>query len=208
MGYTKRSFRNTSPFCQGFAWHGSTLGLASEQAHCSRGRLVFFRFMAVVVENGNALKGRGRICNLGKVLVAVETNRDPNLGFGLGLGARIDLHCRLLRRVVLRQVWRQGYTQNAATATDSHIVAERDLGRHVEGELDRCALGEGCVGEKEDAARADVLGKAPGFDAAGDVANEDGKKKRKALSGAAFDSDWRRIHGGKLPSCLLAAGGA
>ena len=61
--------------------------------------------MAVFVECGNALKGRGRICNLGKVLVAMETNGDPDLGFSLGFGARIDLHCRLLRRVVLRGIW-------------------------------------------------------------------------------------------------------
>jgi hypothetical protein len=44
--------------------------------------------MAAFVESGNALKGRrrGRICALGKILVAVETDRNPDLGFGGGVG--------------------------------------------------------------------------------------------------------------------------
>jgi hypothetical protein len=159
--------------------------------------------MAAFVESGNALKGRRRrICTLGKILVAVETDRNPDLGFGAGISSGY----RWLQRVVLRYIRRQGYAQNRSAATHSHVIAESDLGRHVEGEFDRRSLGEGCVGEEEDAARTDVLGKSPGLDPTGEVANENRKKKRKALSGAAFDSDWRRIHGGKLPSCRLAGG--
>jgi len=174
--------------------------------------------MAVFVESGNALKGRRRrICTLGQILVAVEADRNSDLGLGAGIGKG----CRWLRWVVLRLIvlrlnrlrgnWlrhvrRQGYAQNRATATDSHVITQRDLGRHVEGKLDRRSLGEGCVGEEKDAARTDVLGKTPSFNSAGKVANENRKKKRKALSGAAFDSDWRRIHGGKLSSCRLAGG--
>jgi hypothetical protein len=161
-----------------------------------------------LVQSGNSLeRRRRRICALRKILVAVETDRNPDLGFGAGIGR----DCSWLRWVgrrqfVLRQIRRQGYTQHRAAATDSHIVAERDFRGHVEGKFDRRTLGEGCIREKENAARTDVLGKAPDLDPTGNVTDEDGKKKRKALSGAAFDSDWRRIHVGQLPSCRLAGG--
>jgi len=137
----------------------------------------------------------------------VETNRNPDFGFGAGIGSGYrGLRWVVLRQVVLRHIRRQGYPENTAATTDSHIIPQRNLGRHVEGKLDRRAFGEGCIGEEKDAARADVLGKAPSLDSTGEVASENRKKKRKALSGAAFDSDWRRIHGGRLPSCRLAGG--
>jgi hypothetical protein len=72
--------------------------LTRDQARSSHCRLLLFRFMAAIVESGNALKRRRRVCTLGKILIAVKTDCNPDLGFG----ARIGRGCRWLRQVVLR----------------------------------------------------------------------------------------------------------
>ena len=51
-----------------------------------------------------------------------------------------------------------------AAATDSHVIAQRDLGRHVEGSSIAAPSRRLHFGEEKNAARADVLGEAPGLD--------------------------------------------
>lgn len=134
-------------------------------------------FVMVLVKTGHPGKAGGGLGGFGEIVIAFEANRDANLSpADRGLGART--------------IWgrRPDHAQNAAAAAYGHAFAESDLGRHSERDFDFGALGEWSVGEEENSARAEVLGKSDAFERCCELAEGKRKKIRKPLPDAALNS--------------------
>jgi hypothetical protein len=94
----------------------------------------------------------------------------------------------------VRSLGGPGHTQDVAAAANRHAFAESDLGGHAEGDFDFGACLEGDVGEKENSARAEILGEAKSFKRGCDLAERKRQKIREPLSGTAFHTNWRSGH--------------
>ena len=83
-----------------------------------------------------------------------------------------------------------------AAAAHRHALPKGNFGGHAEGEFDFSALGKRSVGEKEDAARTEILGEADALNRSARLTKGHRKKVGEALSDTAFNCDWRSGHDG------------
>src|SRR5207247_10989402 len=85
-------------------------------------------------------------------------------------------------------------SQNAAPTAHRHVLAQRDFRGHAKSQFDFGAFGQGSVGEEEDSARTEILGKADAFNRSAGLTERKRKEIREPLSDTAFNANWRSGH--------------
>ncbi len=140
--------------------------------------LALFFFMTRM-EGRNPYMGVGA---LGKIFVTFQSNGHPDLSLrGAGRGHR-------------RCAVGVNDPQDVTLAAHRHTLAERDLRRHAESQLDLRTLCEWCIREEEHSPRTQILGKTDAFNAIAGLTKRSSKKVREALSDPAFNLKWRSGH--------------
>src|SRR5580704_3771109 len=144
-------------------------------------------------------KSGGTVLGFGEIFVALQADGHADLGFGcLGFGGSYlgRFSCGSGRGSGFPAVVRGLYdAQHVTAATDAHVFAERDLGRHLQGEFDFRAFAQGHVSKEESTARAEILRESESFGSGCDVAQGNREVKSEALSNAAFNTNRRSSHG-------------
>jgi hypothetical protein len=159
------------------------------------------------VQGRDATELSRTVFGFGKIFVAIQTNRDSDLGFLGSVCGRLsrtsitggNIGGSISRRGPPIVVERFDDSQNAATATDPHIFPKSNLGGHSQGKFYFSPFDEGHVSKEENSSGADILGEAQTFGCGGNVPQRYGEVESEALSNTAFNTNrWGRH--GRVPS--------
>jgi len=142
--------------------------------------------LVVRVLGRDAGEGGGRLGGLGEIFVSGKAHSHADFGFGTSRR----------RGVVRRCGGRPDHPQDAAAAAYGHILAQGDLRGHAESKLDFGTFAKRRVGEEEDSARTEVLGKSNAFQGGVGLAQGQWEKVRESLSDTAFNPHWSSGHSG------------
>jgi hypothetical protein len=151
----------------------------------------FVLVLVLGMKSGNSGECGSRF-GLGQIFVAFQADRDPDLGIFMARGVG------RIRRTIGRGRGPDD-AQNMAAAAYRHAIAEGNFGGHAKGKFDCGAFGERGAGEKEDAARAEILSESDALDRGSGLTKGERKKVREPLSDTAFNSNWRGGHVACLP---------